>query len=60
MSMFRNPEKKEIDRYIRIKLSTEKFSKIPQQMIKKACRSVIQRLQHCIEHNGEPVYITYR
>jgi hypothetical protein len=39
---------------------TEEFYKIPQEMIKKSCRSVIQRLQHCIEHNGEAIYIKYR
>jgi len=38
----------------------EEFNKIPQEIIKKSCRSIIDRLKQCIEHNGEQIHITYR
>jgi hypothetical protein len=37
----------------------EEFNKIPQQFIKKSCLSVIDRLKHCIQHNGDIVYTKY-
>jgi hypothetical protein len=37
----------------------QEFNKIPQQMIKKSCLSVIDRLKHCIQHNGDIVYTKY-
>ena len=37
----------------------QEFNKIPQQVIKKSCLSVIDRLKHCIQHNGDTVYIKY-
>jgi hypothetical protein len=38
----------------------EEFNNIPQEMIKKSCRSVIDCLKHCLENNGQHFYLTYR
>jgi hypothetical protein len=37
----------------------EEFNAIPQNFIENSCRSVIQRLEHCYEYGGGPVYVTY-
>ncbi len=51
----RNPKnKQELRQFI-----VEEFNTIPQNIIENSYLSVIQRLEHCYENRGDPVYVTY-